>query len=68
MDYAELRAVMARKEVKYRDLASKIGISLQSFYNKMDGKTDFKLTEIHAIVCALGLAPDEAAKIFLSVE
>ena len=67
MDFAELRAVMARQGVKNSELAEHIGISNQAFYNKMSGKSDFKLSEVCAIATALGMTSNEVADIFLPI-
>lgn len=68
MNRAELRAEIARKDITYRAIASALGISEQAFYNKLDGKTEFKESEIRKLVDLLGLSADDLNRIFLARE
>lgn len=47
-------------------LAAKCGITRESLYNKLEGKSEFKASEIHAITCALNLKKSERDKIFFT--
>lgn len=66
MNRAELRAEIARQKKTYRAIAAALGISEQAFYNKLDGKTEFKESEIRKLVDLLGLSADDLNRIFLA--
>jgi cyanate lyase len=66
MNRAELRAEIARKQISNRDIAKALGISEQAFYNKIGGQTEFKESEIKALVAVLGLSPEDVNRIFLA--
>lgn len=64
MNCAELRASIARKGITNRALASRLGLSEQAFYNKLQGDTEFKGSEIKTLARELGLTMDDVNLIF----
>lgn len=66
MNTAELRAAIARAGKTYRGLARSIGISEQAFYNKLNGESDFKASEIKTLRGELNLTSDEVNYIFFN--
>lgn len=47
-------------------LADKIGITREGLYNKLNGKTEFKASEIAALTKVLNLSNAERNKIFFA--
>lgn len=47
--FPNLKAEIARKSLKEKDIAKKIGLSAKTFSNKMRGHSDFTLREMLAI-------------------
>jgi predicted transcriptional regulator len=47
-----------------RDLAKAAGISQTSFYDKMNGRTEFRQSEIKFITNHIGLTNEERDKVF----
>lgn len=47
-------------------LAKSLSISRRTFYSRMEGKTDFRLTEIQQLANALRLNPAEKELIFFN--
>ena len=47
--FPNLRAEMARKNIKPTDISSALNITYDSTLNKLNGKTDFTRTEIFKI-------------------
>lgn len=66
LNRTELRAEIARKEITNRTISRELGISEQAFYNKMNGTSEFKESEIKGIVRVLGLTAADVDRIFLS--
>ena len=64
MNCAELRASIARAGVTNRKLAEALGLSEQSFYNKIQGITEFKGSEIKCLANTLHLSMNELNTIF----
>lgn len=64
MNCPELRASIARVGVSNRELAKILGLSEQSFYNKIQGETEFKGSEIKRLATALHLSMEEVNIIF----
>lgn len=52
--YATMRGKMAEKGLTQKKMAEKLGINETSFMNKINGKTQWKVDEIIAIMDALG--------------
>ena len=68
MNCTELRASIARAGVTNRSLAAQLGLSEQAFYNKIQGETEFKGSEIKNIARALGLSMNDVNFIFFDQE
>lgn len=64
MNYPELRASIARAGVSNRRLAESLCISEQAFYNKMQGTTEFKGSEIKKLANILCLSMVDVNTIF----
>lgn len=64
MNYPELRASIARAGVSNRKLSEFLGISEQAFYNKMQGGTEFKGSEIKKLASVLCLSMVDVNNIF----
>lgn len=64
MNYPELRAAIARNGVSNRSIASQLSITEQALNNKMNGKTEFKNSEIKKLSQLLGLSLGEVNYIF----
>lgn len=47
-------------------IAEKLGISRQTFYNKISGKRDFKISEVEKICSILRLTREEKNLIFFA--
>ena len=60
----QLRGLVAAKRLHAEDIASALGISASSYYRKLNGASDFGLSEVSALIKVLGLTPDEANKLF----
>lgn len=65
MNSAKLRGALAERGVRQSDVAQAINISQQSFSRKLNGKTDFLVSEANAIAEFLSLSEDEKVNIFL---
>lgn len=61
-----LKDYISNMGIPITTLAKKCGLSAQSFYHKLDGKTEFKQSEIVAIKEALRLTSDERDAIFFA--
>lgn len=68
MNAKEFRVAIARAGLSYRALAEALGLSDQAFYNKMNGKTEFKNSEIVKLAKVLDLSMDAVNLIFFSNE
>ncbi len=66
MNREELRADMARFRISNKTVAKELGISEQAFYNKMNGSSEFKESEIRKLVRLLNYTPERVDQIFLS--
>lgn len=64
MNRPELRASIARKGITNRKLAEILGLSEQAFYNKIQGKTEFKESEIKSLATILKLSMRDVDNIF----
>lgn len=63
-----LEARMKEKNLIYKDLAKKIGMSNQSIMKRVWGKTDFRINEVAKIKKALDLTLEQTEEIFLIIE
>jgi len=68
MNTAELRAAIARTGKTNRSLAEGLGISEQAFYNKIQGLSDFKSSEIKRLAIELCLNLRDINIIFFDKE
>lgn len=68
MNCPELRASIARAGVTNRSLAAQLGLSEQALYNKIQGETEFKGSEIKNIARILGLSMGDVNLIFFDQE
>lgn len=66
MNRQELRAEIARRGISNRTIAKEMNISEQAFYNKMSGASEFKESEIKALIRILLLTAADVDRIFLS--
>ena len=66
MNCTEFRVAIARAGVSKRDVAANLGLSEQAFYNKVNGRTEFKNSEIIKLTKLLGLSMDAVNLIFLT--
>ena len=66
MNYPELRAAMARKNISIPQLAVLLGMSKKTIYSRFSGDTDFSLSEIQRIAKILELSNDEILIIFFT--
>lgn len=64
MNYPELRAAIARSGKTNRSLAKELGLSEQCFYNKLQGETEFKGSEIKKLAHSIGLSIQNVNEIF----
>ena len=64
MNCPELRASIARAGITNRKAAETLGLSEQAFYNKIQGETEFKGSEIKRLANLLGLSLDDVNAIF----
>jgi DNA-binding XRE family transcriptional regulator len=55
-------AYIARTGVSRESLAEKIGMSRTTFYQKLNGETEFKLGEAFALADAIGCSVDDLRK------
>lgn len=66
MNRTELKADIQRNGISNRSIAKELGISEQTFYNKLNGSTEFKESEIKKLVRLLNLSSARVDQIFLS--
>lgn len=60
-----LEVAIKKSGYKTSYLYSELGLSKQSWYNKVNDKTEFTSTEISKLKLLLSLTPEEVEKIFL---
>ena len=63
MEYMKLRARFTELGLTQAEVAEKIGISANSLSRKLNGRQDFKLSEVRSLCNVLGI--DNQAEIFL---
>ena len=66
MNCKEFRAAIARAGVSKREIAAQLGVSEQAFYNKLNGRAEFKNSEIIKLSVMLGLSMEDVNLIFFS--
>lgn len=64
LNYPELRASIARNGMSNRKVSEMLGISEQAFYNKLQGETEFKGSEIKKLARILCLSMSDVNHIF----
>lgn len=64
MNCGEFRVAIARAGTSNREVAASLGLSEQAFYNKMNGRTEFKNSEIIKLTRLLGLSMESVNLIF----
>lgn len=64
MNYPELRASIARAGMTNRRIAEALGLSEQALYNKIQGETEFKNSEIKRLASLLNLTMVDVNVIF----
>lgn len=65
MNCPELRAAIARKGITSRQIARTLRLSEQAFYNKVQGTSEFKDSEIKILAEVLNLSIAQVNYIFL---
>lgn len=68
MNVAELRASIARAGVTNRKIAAELGLSEQALYNKMQGESEFKSSEIKKMANLLSLSMQDVNLIFFDFD
>lgn len=58
MNLNKLRGVMAERNVRQSDIAKLLSISEKSVSAKINGKVDFKVSELNKICTALKVEPE----------
>lgn len=66
MNFPELKAAMARKNINIPLLAEMLKISKKTIYSRFSGETDFSLSEIRKIAEILELSSEEILIIFFA--
>ena len=65
-DLKELRCVIDDSGIPISTLARKMNIGRESLYNKINGKTEFKISEMDSISKALNLNESQKSHIFFA--
>lgn len=65
-DVVLLKNIISEKGCSINYIARQIGKSAQAIYNKLDGKTEFTVSEVNVLVDVLRLTSEERDKIFYS--
>jgi predicted transcriptional regulator len=66
MNFPELKAAMARKNINIPLLAEMLKISKKTIYSRFSGETDFNLSEIRKIAEILELTSEDILIIFFA--
>jgi len=66
VDLKKLKEAIDSSGVTNRHIASSLGITEQSFSNKMNGRTEFKVTEMNLLINVLHLSKTDAYCIFFA--
>ena len=64
MNYPEFRAAVARSGKTHREIAASLNLSEQALYNKVNGQSEFKNSEIKKLSSLLGLSMWDVNSIF----
>lgn len=65
-DINKLKAIISEKGMKSNYLASRLGISKQSFSQKLNGRSKFNIEEIKELRIILNMKKSECFDIFLA--
>lgn len=68
MNYEKLKSAVARSGLKRNYIAQKIGISDAVLSDKMNGRSQWKVSEAAAFCSALGLSRKQREEIFFDHE
>ena len=68
MDSVTLRSLMVQKKVDYRAAMNALGIGETAWYQKINGNSEFKLSEIQKLRVLLDLSLEQVDQIFFSPE
>jgi predicted transcriptional regulator len=68
MDREKLKKVIAEKGLMHKAVAEKLGISPYGFALKLNGTTDFKVSEMNRVCEVLSLTSEERNRIFFGVD
>lgn len=66
MNNQKLKGYLTEKRKTYANCANALGISINSFSNKINGKSRFDIVEINNLVCYLEMPLNDAVEIFLT--
>ena len=66
MDKALLRAAMARNEETQEELAKALSLATSAVSARINGRTDFRASEIQEIIRRYKLTPEETNDIFFN--
>lgn len=66
MVFAKLRGRIAEKGFTGEIMAKRLGISAVTFRNKMNGITDWKLSEIYMLISELGISYEQIYDYFFA--
>lgn len=66
MNLELLLSKIEQAKISRNTIAEKLGITRQGLYNKLDGKKEFKVSEINLISKMLNLTSDERDAIFFN--
>ena len=61
-----LEMYIRRAGITNRDLAKAVGLSQTGFYDKLNGRTEFRQSEIKFITERIGLTNDERDSVFFA--
>lgn len=66
MDFRKLRGRIAEYGFTYGDLSKKLGITVTTFRDKMNGRSEWKLSEVYALIVELEIPVDEIGLYFFT--
>lgn len=68
MNQTEFKIAQIRKGVSKEEMAKALGINIATLYRKINGETDFTLSELKKLKAVLELSNDDVDRIFFSCE
>lgn len=68
MNPTEFQVAQIRAGVGKEDLAKSLNVNLTTIYRKINGESDFTLSELKALKRVLNLSNDDVDRIFFSEE